>query len=293
MAQKVGFIGIGFMGSPMAANLVRGGFDVIPWDTQSEALDAFAQEHGLTRPDSIADLARASVIVTMLPTGAIVRDALTSGGENSLAAKLAPGTVVIDMSSSEPVGTQELAAQLADRGVVLIDAPVSGGVARAIEGTLAIMIGSDDDDAVARVEPVLKSMGQRLFRTGGSGSGHATKALNNLISATNFTVASEAMLIGRRFGLDSDTLIDVINNSTGRSFATEIPIKEHALTGKFGTGFALGLMAKDVQIAWQLAEALGMEAPVGKRVHTRLMEAAERIGPAADHTRAFAAWEQD
>jgi len=293
MADTIGFIGIGFMGAPMAANLVRKGFEVLPWDSRAEVVDAFAKDHGTALPEGIENLARASVIVTMLPTGAIVREALTAGGDHSLAALLAPGSVVIDMSSSEPVGTQQLAAELAKRGVALIDAPVSGGVTRAVDGTLAIMIGSDDDDALARAEPVLKAMGERLFRTGGSGSGHATKALNNLISATNFTVAAEAMIIGRRFGLDSDVLIDVINNSTGRSFATEVPIKQHALTGAYGTGFALGLMAKDVQIAWQLAEALDMKAPVGRQVHARLLEAAEKVGATADHTRAFAAWEQE
>jgi len=289
---SVGLIGVGKMGWPMAANLVRAGFSVIPWDSDAAVRERFAREFGTPNPASIGDLAGASVIVTMLPTGAIVRQALTEGGAASLAETLAPGSVVVDMSSSEPIGTQALGDVLARRGVVLIDAPVSGGVARAIDGSLAIMIGSNDDAAVQRAEPVLKAMGQRLFRTGALGSGHAMKALNNLVSATQFGVVSEALIIGRRFGLDPAVMVEIMNASTGRSFATEIPIKQHVLTGTFNTGFALGLMTKDVKIASELADNIGVPSPIGHLVHDLLARAGAEIGPQSDHTKAFTCWEQ-
>jgi 3-hydroxyisobutyrate dehydrogenase len=288
----VGFIGIGKMGWPMAANLARAGFTVLPWDSDASVRERFAREFGTANPASIGELSGAPVIVTMLPTGAIVRQALTEGGARSLAQTLAPGSVVVDMSSSEPIGTQAFGELLVRRGVVLVDAPVSGGVARAVDGSLAIMIGSNDEAAVQRAEPVLKAMGQRLFRTGASGSGHAMKALNNLVSATQFGVVSEALIIGRRFGLDPAAMVEVMNASTGRSFATEIPIKQHVLTGTFNTGFALGLMTKDVKIASELADGIGVPSPIGHLVHDLLARAGEQIGPQQDHTRAFTCWEQ-
>lgn len=290
--EPVGFIGIGRMGWPMAANLVRAGHEVLLWDSDAAVRARFADEFSITQPNSIRALARAQVVITMLPTGPIVREALTEGGPESLAETLASGSVVVDMSSSEPTGTRELSALLARRGVTLVDAPVSGGVARAVDGTLALMIGSDDAAAIARVEPVLSRLGQRLFRTGKSGSGHAMKALNNLVSATTFSVTSEALIIGRKFGLDPETMIAIMNVSTGRSFASEVPVKQHVLTGTFATGFALGLMAKDVKIAEALAADLGEQAPIGHLVHALLTQASEQIGAQADHTAAYTVWEK-
>jgi 3-hydroxyisobutyrate dehydrogenase len=288
----IGFIGIGNMGWPMAANLVRKGYKVLAWDTVAEQRRRFAREFDSREVQSTAELSEASVIITMLPTGPIVRDALMATSQGSLESKLRPGTIVIDMSSSEPVGTQELGAALGSRGIILIDAPVSGGVARAIDGSLAIMIGSDHPETIEQVRPVLSTLGKRLFLTGKLGSGHAMKALNNLISATTFTVASEALIIGERFGLDPATMVDIINVSTGRSFATEIPIKEHVLTKAFATGFSVGLMTKDVKIAAGLADAIGIEAPVGHLVHDLLAQARDDLGPNADHTAAYTAWEK-
>jgi 3-hydroxyisobutyrate dehydrogenase len=195
------------------------------------------------------------------------------------------------MSSSDPVGTRELGAMLAARALSFVDAPVSGGVARAKDATLAIMIGGDAA-AIARAKPVLAALGNRLFEVGGLGCGHAMKALNNFLAATGFAAASEAMRVGRKFGLDPATMIDVVNVSTGRNFSTESTIKQQVLTGDFASGFALGLLAKDVKIAADLADAIGIDAPFGRLVRDLWAEARDEIGGDVDHTRAVEAWDR-
>jgi 3-hydroxyisobutyrate dehydrogenase len=200
---------------------------------------------------------------------------------------------VIDMSSSEPGDTRALAPNLAERGAVLIDAPVSGAVPRAISGTLAIMIGGEDEAAIAKVSPLLLSMGERLFRTGPLGSGHAMKALNNYVAAAGFTAACEALLIGQRFGLEAQTMIDIMNVSTGKNFATEVVLKNEVLSGRFAGGFALGLMAKDVGIAAGLGRAVGLDAPLSRMVSQRLDFARDRLGPTVDNSAAIKAWDED
>jgi 3-hydroxyisobutyrate dehydrogenase len=206
---------------------------------------------------------------------------------------LRPGTLVIDMSSSEPVGTRELGKVLDRDGVVLIDAPVSGAVPRAKTGTLAIMIGGNDKAAIERAKPLLLSMGQQLFETGPLGTGHAMKALNNYIAAAGYTAVAEALLIGQRFGLDQEKMVDILNVSTGRNFTTEVMVKEHVLGGKFATGFALGLMAKDVRIAADLGEAVHLDAPVSRLIRERWALARERLGATNDTSAAILGWKDD
>ena len=284
ISERVGFIGIGNMGWPMAANLARAGAALTVHDADAALASRFAREFDAAAADDAADLAKgADVIVTMLPTGAIVREAL-------MAAQPAAGTVVVDMSSSEPTGTRELGALLAAQGVTLIDAPVSGGVPKAVDGTLAIMIGSDDAAAVDRAMPALGAIGDRHFRAGGLGAGHAVKALNNYIAAASFAAISEALVIGGGFGLDPAVIVDIVNNSTGRCFNSEIPVKEHVLTGKFATGFKLGLMAKDVKIAADLADAVGAGAPLSADMRARWEAARQAMGDDADFTAAHKHW---
>ena len=213
----------------------------------------------------------------MLPTGREVRDALLEAQGGALAANLRPGAIVVDMSSADPVGTRTLGGDLAERGIALVDAPVSGGVPGAKNGTLAIMIGGDAA-AVAAVKPVLACMGKNLFEVGGLGCGHAMKALNNFLAATSSAAGAEAITIGRQFGLDPAVMTDVINASTGRSFNSENLIKQHVLSGTFATGFALGLLAKDVKIAADLARQIGVDAPIGRLVTRLWSEARDAIG---------------
>lgn len=293
MTTTVGFIGIGNMGWPMAANLVKSGFAVTVYDSAAGRVAGFCSEHPGSKGGTLAELARQDFVVTMLPTGQIVAEVLLNAGGGAFMRNLQAGTIIIDMSSSEPTGTQALAASLAEKGVVLLDAPVSGAVPRARLGTLTIMIGGADPQAIARARPVLSAMGNRLFDTGGSGTGHAVKALNNFLGATAFAATAEAVLIARRFGLDPATLIDIVNVSTGRSFISEVVMKEHVLEEKFGTGFALGLLAKDVKIAAELGATVGLDAPLTRLVRDRWALACDRVGYTADNTEAIKAWADD
>ncbi len=291
--QRIGFVGIGNMGWPMAANLARAGFPLTVFDTDRTRASRFAAEFGAKAAPSLAELGRtADIVVTMLPTGATVRAVLLEQEHGALASALAKGSVVIDMSSSEPVGTQQLGAALAKRGAALVDAPVSGGVPRAEAGTLTLMIGGEDEAAVAKAMPALEAMGKQLFRTGPLGSGHAMKALNNYVAAASFIASTEALRVGRRFGLTPETMVDIMNASTGRNFNSEMTLKQHVISGKYATGFQLGLMTKDVKIAADLAESIAIDAPLARLVRAMWAEAREGIGERADFTTAIKHWQR-
>lgn len=293
-APSAGFIGIGTMGWPMAANLARGDVAVTVYDSNPAQVQRFCAEHPEARAaDGLAAIAAQDFVITMLPTGPIVHDVLVRAEQGAFFNSVQPGTVIIDMSSSEPTGTQALAKIFAQKGVAFIDAPVSGARPRALTGTLTIMIGGDDKAAIARARPLLAKMGDRLFDTGGSGTGHAVKALNNFLGATAFAATAEAVLIAQRFGLDTRTLIDIVNVSTGRSFISDVVMKDHVLDEKYATGFALGLLAKDVKIAADLAEAVKLDAPLSRLVRERWAVARDALGYTADNTEAIKSWDQD
>jgi 3-hydroxyisobutyrate dehydrogenase len=296
---RVGFIGIGNMGWPMARNILKAGNNVLQADHKLHVFDLdkkrvvkFVQEEpGALGTAEAAAVGKASnVIITMLPTGPIVSgvllDMLASGA-------LARGTIVVDMSSSEPLGTKQLAETMARAGVTLVDSPVSGGITGAQAGTLTLMIGGNDDAAIERVTPVLQTMGGKLFRTGASGSGDVVKALNNYCSAANFRALSEAVSMGQKFGLDPAMIVDIINVSSGRSLSSEGAFKNQVLTDKYAAGFALGLLTKDVKIASDLAGELGVMAPLCAVTFNALAAAREAMGYSADFTVAHKYWTRD
>ena len=289
--ETVGFIGIGNMGRPMAANLVKGGYQVVVYDLGAKRAQEAAKDIGAKAAASLAELGeQVDAVITMLPTGKEVRACLLEAEDGALAANLPKGALVIDMSSSDPVGSRATHADLAKRGLAFVDAPVSGGVPRATDGTLAIMIGGDAA-AVEAAKPVLSKMGQRLFEVGGPGTGHAMKALNNVVAGSAFIAVSEALLVGQKFGLDPATMVDVMNASSGKSFNTEHVAKQHVVSRRFASGFSLGLFAKDVGIATDLANAIGVDSPLLGTVTTLLHEARDKVGSDQDHTRAFTYWE--
>ena len=279
--ERIGFIGLGNMGAPMARRLVDAGYELVVTDAVPEAVERFAPGSKCERaasPQSIGE--RCRVVITMLPNGQIVREVLL--GANGLAPRLAPGSVAIDMSSSSPIGTRELSADLATIGIALVDAPVSGGVKKAADGMLAIMVGGEAEP-VTRVRPILEAMG-KVFATGPSGSGHAMKALNNFLSAANLAIAAEAVIAGQRFGLDPATMISILNASTGRNTGTDSKFPNNVLPRTFNSGFALGLMAKDLRLALEVARSSG--APAGLLEKTAQMWAAaeQQLGGKADNT---------
>jgi 3-hydroxyisobutyrate dehydrogenase len=278
------------MGTPMAGNLVKKGFSVTLFDATPGRAAQVAGELGCAAAASLEALRSSEFIVTMLPDGKVVQEVLTHAQNGALLKTLQPGCVCIDMSSSEPMLTRATGATLAQRGMTLVDAPVSGARMRAESGTLAIMIGCAAGPLLERVRPVLSAMGSQLFVLGGLGNGHAMKAINNIIGGTTMAAVAEGLALGRHFGLDPATMVDVLNASTGRSFITELVAKEHVIPGKFATGFALGLLAKDVRIAADLGEEVDLDLPVFRLVRERFVLAREAEGATSDSSRAFVAW---
>lgn len=279
--ERIGFIGLGNMGAPMARHLVAGGYRVVAADADRATLERFCGSAPCERARTLSDLGRSCrLVITMLPDGAAVRQVLL--GEQGVAAGLVPGSVVLDMSSAEPLGTRELGRTLAAAGVSLVDAPVSGGVKRAVEGTLAIMAGGEPA-AIARCRPVLAMLGQ-AFVSGASGSGHAVKALNNYLSAVALAATAEAMLAGESFGIESATMLEILNHSTGRNSATEQKYPAFVLPRSFNSGFALGLMAKDLRIALGLAESLGTPSALLTECAALWSHAERLLGFSADNT---------
>ncbi len=278
---RIAFLGLGKMGLPMASRLVAAGWTVAGFDPSPAAAEAFAAAGGRAAPSARDAADRATVVVTMLPDGRAVRAVLA--GPDGVARHLAPGAIAIDMSSSAPVGTRELAHDLAGLNVVLLDAPVSGGVRRAVDGTLAIMVGGDAT-AAAAMRPLLDCLGASIFETGPIGSGHAMKALNNYVSAAGLTAACEALRIGARFGLDPELMTDILNVSTGRNNATEVKLKPFVIPKAYASGFSMALMAKDLRTADDLARHEGIPAPLSRTIASLWQDALDELGTEADHT---------
>jgi 3-hydroxyisobutyrate dehydrogenase len=279
--ERIGFVGLGNMGAPMARHLAAAGYRVVAADSSLAALERFCSTVQCDRAMSLADLGRfCRLVITMLPDGRAVQQVLL--GDDGVVANLAAGSVVLDMTSAAPVGTRELCLKLAESSISLVDAPVSGGVKRAVEGKLAIMAGGDPA-AIARCTSVLGALGQ-AFHTGASGSGHAMKALNNYLSAAALTTTAEAMMAGERFGIDPAVMLQILNHSTGRNTATELKYPTFVLPRSFNSGFALGLMAKDLRIALDLAQAVGTPAALLSECSDLWSCAEQRLGFNADHT---------
>jgi 3-hydroxyisobutyrate dehydrogenase len=277
MTETVAFIGLGNMGGPMSARLVRAGYQVRGFDLAEAARRALADAGGTVAVD-LADAVRGvAVIVLMLPNSDIV-EATVHDGQFVVERR----ATVIDMSSSEPMRTRALAAHLLERGVTLVDAPVSGGVSRARTGELTIMTGGEPAD-LDRVAPILAHLGTTT-RAGRVGSGHAVKALNNLLSATHLLATSEAILAGVRFGLDPETMLSIFNKSSGRSGSTENKWPNFILPATFDSGFGLRLMLKDMRIATSLADQVDAPDPLGQAATELWARAAEALEATADHT---------
>ena len=259
------------MGRLMSANLERAGFSLQTFDLNGSG----------NRPSAAQAAKNADLLITMLPDGKAVRKAVRAALPG-----LAAGTVVVDMSSSDPKSTRDLQALLWKKNISLLDAPVSGSKTGARDATLAIMVGGDAA-VLERARPVLEKMGKQIFHMGAHGAGHATKALNNYIGASGTIAAFEALLVGKAFGLDPKQLTDVFNASTGYNSTTQRKIPQQVLTGAFASGFSTALMTKDVGIAAGIARHLGLRSRYLNQT-LRLWRAALRQLPAgSDHAEMY------
>lgn len=288
--KKIGFIGVGNMGNPMAANLLKGGFDVTVFDARSETAEAFVAQHGGKAASSLADLARgADAIVTMLPDDKIVRKVMLEGGA---ATTMARGTVLIDMGTCDPTGTRTTAEALEKLGLHMVDAPVMGGVVFAKDASLDIMAGGSDE-LVARCTPVLKAMGRGVTHCGPVGAAHAMKALANYVNACALINAIEALTIGKKFGLDPKMMADaLVPMCAGRNHPIEKKVIPQILTHKYATGMALSFIAKDVKIAVDTAHAIGAAVPLGEKVSELWDDAVAKVGAKVDQTEIVRYWEE-
>jgi 3-hydroxyisobutyrate dehydrogenase len=281
----IGFVGLGNMGYPMAKRLAAAGYVLTVFDLASDVVTQFCQETEATAAESLEALGQSSsVVITMLPEGKAVRKVLLGGGDNVVAG-LKAGAVLLDMSSCSPVNTRLLSSELVKKGFPMIDAPVSGGKYKAVDGQLAIMAGGDKG-LVESCSPIFEVMGKQFY-TGGPASGHAMKAMNNFLSAGSLALASEAVITGSKFGLDPEVMVDIINASTGRSNSTEDKFPKFILPRTFNSGFYLGLMAKDLRFAVELAVSENTPNSFINLLSSTYDKAEEAQGFDADNTELF------
>jgi 3-hydroxyisobutyrate dehydrogenase len=258
---KIGFIGLGVMGKPMARNLAKAGYPLTVYDMKSISAEEISGEFEHVRAaESPKRVAEASeIVITMLPDGHQVREVIR--GKEGLAAGYRPGSLHLDTSSAEPWLTVESAGILEEQGVAMVDAPVSGAEQGARRAELVFMVGGDEQD-VSRVAPLLQVMGKQQFHLGPTGSGHTMKCVNNLITAMCFMATTEGLVLGKRLGLDPRIMNDVLNVSTGMSWNSINHFKQHIFNRKYDDHFKLGLMIKDIGIAVKLAGDQGLSLPV-------------------------------
>jgi 3-hydroxyisobutyrate dehydrogenase len=287
--RKIGFIGIGNMGAPMAARLCDKGFEVAVHDIRADLAPAFVAAHGGRAAGSLAELAHeADAVIFMVPDDKVVHHILFDAG---LAAHLKRGAVALDMSSSAPSGTLAIGAQLQPLGIDYVDAPVMGGVVFAADGTLDIMAGGDAA-LVERCRPLFDAMGRKLYHCGLLGSAHMLKSLTQYINACALINTLEAMVAGRKFGLDSQVMAEAIDAMcNGRQHPVLKKVIPHVLTRKYGTGMAMGFIAKDVGIAVESARSVGAAMPLGEKTAQLWAAACEQLGGTLDQTEIVRFWE--
>lgn len=275
--ERIAFIGVGRMGSPMAARLLAAGHSVTAFDPDKAAVAQLASQGARGAASAIEAASGAEIVMVSLPSPAVVR---------AVAADIATVkgvAVFVDLSTSGPAASQAAAATLAKAGIALVDAPVSGGVKGAASGKLTLMI-SGAAAALERAQPLLANFGRVIVVGDKPGLGQSLKLANNLMSAASLAIASEAMAMGVKAGLDPAVMLEVINASSGRNSATQDKIPKHVLNRKFDFGFANALSFKDVRLCLEEAEALGVPMVVGAAVRQMLSITQQVCGPDADVT---------
>jgi 3-hydroxyisobutyrate dehydrogenase-like beta-hydroxyacid dehydrogenase len=282
--MRLGFIGVGTMGSRMAIRLMDAGHKLEIFDLNQDAV-AKLVSHGATASGSPRDVAEsAEIVILMLPDSNSVEKAVLS--DKGIFEGIRKGAVVIDMSSSNPVSTARLYTVLRQKEAHLLDAPVSGAPLGAQNGTLTIMVGGDKD-VYQRVSHILSLLGKRLYYIGRTGTGHALKAINNLLSATSLWASCEGILVAKKAGVPIETALEVINCSSGRSWSTENKFPNFILTGKYNLGFTLALTHKDIKTATALGAELGVPMLIGNAVQEIYSAAKNVLGNNEDQTGIF------
>lgn len=287
--MNVGLIGLGNLGGRIARNLIKRGYKLSVYDLNQKLLQYFESIGAIPYESPSALAIKNKYVITVLPNAKIVKKVAL--GPNGLLSGLLKGSTLIDMTTSIPDVTKEIGMELSKKGINILDAPVSGGVKKAEDGTLSIMAGGEDD-VFQEALPLLKDMGSNVTHVGELGAGHTIKALNNMLCATTLAATAEALAIGAKSGLDPAKMLDVINMSSGRSHSSEIKFPQQVLTGRFDVGFTIDLMCKDLAIANGIAENSGVPAFISSSVFQLWQSAKSQGGGEMDHT-AIAAFIED
>ena len=289
--MKIAFLGLGDIGGLMAAHLAREPFDLVVWNRTASKADRFTREHkARVAPTPATAVKNADVVITCLPSSVEVEAVLH--GENGMLESLRNGAVLVDCTSGDPPTSRSIAAELRERGVDFIDAPVSGGTIAAKSGSLTVMWGGDAA-VFERVRPVIEAFGKKIVHAGPVGSGDALKAVNNALLAVHILSTAEGLAVLVKAGVDPKVALEVINASSGRSNSSENLIPQRVLTRAFPRTFRLALLDKDIGIASVLAEDLNARTPVISLAAKRFHEAREMLGEEADHVEAVKMVEQE
>ncbi len=262
---KIGFVGLGNMGLPMALNLVKAGHQVIGNDVMPKGMEALKAAGGSATND-VAQIAGCDVVITMLPSGQQVRDVYL--GATGLLAKAKQGTLFIDSSTIDVETARLIAAKAEESGMSLLDAPVSGGVGGAQAGTLTFMVGGRDE-AFEEAKPILELMGKTIVHAGGAGAGQAAKICNNMILGISMIAVSEAFVLAEKLGLDKQKLFDISSKSSGQcwSMTTYCPVPGPVPTSPanrdYAAGFTAAMMLKDLKLSQEAAKLAGAKTPLG------------------------------
>ncbi|MDE2394167.1 MAG: NAD(P)-dependent oxidoreductase [Burkholderiales bacterium] len=281
--MKVGFIGLGVMGGPMALNILKGGHQLTVYDRSPEAIARLvaAGARATTSPREVG--AASEIVVTMLPEPQHVEQVVL--GENGVAAGLARGGMVIDMSTIDPVTSQRVGRALKELGIAMVDSPVGKTSEHAVSGTLTLMVGGESAD-IERAMPVLKCMGTDTFLCGGPGMGHAMKITNNLLATTIMVADTEVLAIGIKAGLKLELMMEVMKTTMAFNHQLYVAMPKKAFIGDDSPGFMVKLAGKDVRLAVELARAYGFDALVGRAAQESL-ERAAKLGYAERDTAAL------
>lgn len=283
----IGFIGIGQMGMPMIRNLLQANFSVTGFDLNPLVAQELKNEaHFEMAARAITLTKKCDVIILMLPDSNIV-DRLLWDSDDALAKAMNTKQTLIDMSSSDPVRSRANFDRMAQLGISFIDAPVSGGVRRAKDGSLSIMIGGLAP-AVESVQPIFKAMGETLVHVGAAGAGHAVKALNNYVSASGLLAVCEALIAAEKFGIDPHLVNQVFNASTGKNNTTDVKVENFMLSGTFNSGFSLALMRKDLQTALDFITRMETPKTFADACTQTWTQAEKTLDKGADHTAMYA-----